>query len=214
MIDLVSVLERHRLLPVLVLDDADAAAPVGAALVEAGLPLAEVTLRTPEALAAIERMAAVPGVVVGAGTVLSPGQVDAVAAAGARFVVSPGLHLPVLERCAELDLPCLPGVATPSDVMAAMAAGLGAVKLFPADLLGGAAAVRTLSMPFPTMRFVPTGGIDADVAPGYLALPSVLAVGGSWMVPRDLVRTGGFAEIRTTVAAATRMTATHVTRTS
>jgi 2-dehydro-3-deoxyphosphogluconate aldolase/(4S)-4-hydroxy-2-oxoglutarate aldolase len=211
-IDLVALLGRHRLLPVLVLDDAAAAASIGAALVEAGLPVAEVTLRTPEALAAIERMAAVPGVVVGAGTVVSPDQVDAVAAVGARFVVSPGLHLPVVQRCADLGLPCLPGVATPSEVMAAMAAGIDAVKLFPAHLLGGAAAVQALSLPFPGMQFVPTGGVDADALPGYLSLPSVLAVGGSWMVPRELVRDGAFGQIRSTVAAATEMT-TKMTRT-
>jgi 2-dehydro-3-deoxyphosphogluconate aldolase/(4S)-4-hydroxy-2-oxoglutarate aldolase len=204
--DLAALLDGHRLLPVLVLEDAATADPLGAALVDAGLPLAEVTLRTPEALAAIERMAAVPGLVVGAGTVLSPDQVDAVSAAGARFVVSPGLHLPVLRRCADLGMPYLPGIATPSEVMTALAAGIEVVKLFPAQLLGGPAAVQALSMPFPSLRFVPTGGVDERSLPSYLALPSVLAVGGSWMVPRDLVRIGSFDRIRATVAAATQLT--------
>lgn len=205
MIDLVAVLGRHRLLPVLVLEDAVVAEALGEALVEAWLPLAEVTLRTPSALAAIERMAGVSGLVVGAGTVVSPDQVDAVAAVGAQFVVSPGLHRPVLDRCAELDLACLPGVATPSEVMTAMAAGFDVVKLFPAHVLGGVAAVQALSGPFPAMRFVPTGGIDEHSLPAYLAQPSVLAVGGSWMVPAELVRTADFARIRATVTAATQL---------
>lgn len=205
MIDLFGVLGRHRLLPVLVLEDAAAAAPLGVALVESGLPLAEVTLRTPMALAALERMAAVPGLVAGAGSVVSAEQVDAVAAVGGRFVVSPGLHLRVVERCASLGLPCLPGVATPSEVMAAQAAGLDAVKLFPAHLLGGVAAVEAMSGPFPTMRFVPTGGVDEQTLPEYLAHPAVLAVGGSWMVPRALISSGGFDQIRSRVAEATRL---------
>lgn len=205
MIDLSGVLGRHRLLPVLVLEDAGAAESLGAALVEAGLPLAEVTLRTPAALTALERMAAVPGLVAGAGSVVSAEQVDAVAGVGGQFVVSPGLHLPVVERCAALGLPCLPGVATPSEVMAARAAGLDAVKLFPAHLLGGPAAVEAMSGPFPSMRFVPTGGVDAQTVPAYLALPAVLAVGGSWMVPRALVSSGDFEQIRSRVAEATRL---------
>lgn len=205
MLDLTSILGRHRLLPVLVLEDAAAAAPLGATLVEAGLPLAEVTLRTPAALASLERMAAVPGLVVGAGSVVSADQVDAVAGVGGRFVVSPGLHLPVVERCAALGLPCLPGVATPSEVMSAQGAGLDAVKLFPAHLIGGPAAVEALSGPFPTMRFVPTGGVDEQTLPAYLAHPSVLAVGGSWMVPRALVSSGDFDQIRSRVAEATRL---------
>ena len=205
MIDLTGVLGRHRLLPVLVLDDAGAAAPLGAALVDGGLPLAEVTLRTPVALAALERMAAVPGLVAGAGSVVSAEQVDAVSAVGGQFVVSPGLHLPVVERCAALGIPCLPGVATPSEVMAAHAAGLDAVKLFPAHLLGGVSAVEAMSGPFPTMRFVPTGGVDEQSLSAYLALPAVLAVGGSWMVPRVLVSSGAFDQIRSRVAEATRL---------
>jgi 2-dehydro-3-deoxyphosphogluconate aldolase/(4S)-4-hydroxy-2-oxoglutarate aldolase len=204
-IDLIAHLGRHRLLPVLVLEDATTAASLGATLVEAGLPIAEVTLRTPAALAALEQMTVVPGLVVGAGSVTSADQVDAVAKAGARFAVSPGLHLPVVERCADLGLPCLPGVATPSELMAARAAGLRTVKLFPAHLLGGPAAVQALSGPFPDVTFVPTGGVDEHTVPAYLAQPAVLAVGGSWMVPRDLLRADAFDEIRSRVAAAIRL---------
>jgi 2-dehydro-3-deoxyphosphogluconate aldolase/(4S)-4-hydroxy-2-oxoglutarate aldolase len=204
-IELSTHLGLHRLLPVLVLDDAAVAAPLGAVLVDAGLPLAEITLRTPAALAALESMASVPGLVVGAGSVVSADQVDAVAAVGAQFVVSPGLHLPVVERCDALGLPCLPGVATPSEVMTARAAGFDAVKLFPAHLIGGPAAVEALAGPFPTMRFVPTGGVDERMLPAYLAQPAVLAVGGSWMVPRELVRTKSFEEIQRTVTEAARL---------
>jgi 2-dehydro-3-deoxyphosphogluconate aldolase / (4S)-4-hydroxy-2-oxoglutarate aldolase len=205
MMELTAVLGRHRVLPVLVLDDPGRAAQLGATLVEAGLPLAEVTLRTPAALAALERMAAVPGLLAGAGSVVSADQVDAVAEAGGRFVVSPGLDLSVVARCAALGLPCLPGVATPSELMTARAAGLDAVKLFPAHLLGGAAGVAALSGPFPAMRFVPTGGIDEHTLPSYLAQPAVLAVGGSWMAPRELVRIGAFEQIRARVVEATRL---------
>lgn len=205
MIDLTTVLGRYRLLPVLVMDDPSDAAPLGAVLVEAGLPVAEVTLRTPRALEALERMAAVPGLVVGAGSVVSAAQVDAVARAGGRFVVSPGLHVPVVERCATQGLACLPGVATASEVMTAHAVGIDAVKLFPAHLIGGPAAVEALSGPFPAMRFVPTGGVDEHTLPAYLAQPAVLAVGGSWMVPRALVRAGAFEQIRSAVAEAARL---------
>lgn len=204
MVDLTALLGRYRLLPVLVMDDPCDAAPLGAVLVEAGLPVAEVTLRTPQALEALERMAAVPGLVAGAGSVASAAQVDAVARAGGRFVVSPGLHVPVVERCATLGLACLPGVATASEVMTAQAVGLAAVKLFPAHLIGGPAAVEALSGPFPAMRFVPTGGVNEHTLPAYLAQSAVLAVGGSWMVPRDLVRAGAFEQIRSSVAEAAR----------
>lgn len=205
MIDLTTILGRSRLLPVLVMEDPSDAAPLGAVLVEAGLPVAEVTLRTPRALEALQRMAAVAGLVVGAGSVTSAAQVDAVARAGGRFVVSPGLHLPVVERCAALGLACLPGVATASEVMTAQAVGMAAVKLFPAHLIGGVAAVAALSGPFPAMRFVPTGGVDERTLPAYLAQSAVLAVGGSWMVPHDLVRAGAFERIRSTVAEAARL---------
>jgi 2-dehydro-3-deoxyphosphogluconate aldolase/(4S)-4-hydroxy-2-oxoglutarate aldolase len=205
MMDLTAVLGRYRVLPVLVMEDPSDAATLGEILVEAGLPVAEVTLRTPRALEALERMAAVPGLVTGAGSVVSTDQVDAVARAGGRFVVSPGLHLPVVERCAELGLACLPGVATASEVMTAQAAGLDVVKLFPAHLIGGPRAVDALSGPFPTMRFVPTGGVDEHILPAYLARSSVLAVGGSWMVHRELLRTGAFEQIRSTVVEATRV---------
>jgi 2-dehydro-3-deoxyphosphogluconate aldolase/(4S)-4-hydroxy-2-oxoglutarate aldolase len=200
-----AVLDRiaaSRLLPVLVLDGAAAARGVGAALTAAGLGLAEVTLRTAGALAALEALASVPDLCAGAGTVLTTGQVDAAVAAGARFVVSPGLDAAVVRRCRELSVPVFPGVATPTELMAAIGLGLDTVKLFPAGMLGGAPAVAALAGPFPGIRFIPTGGIDARSAPTYLSHPSVLAVGGSWMAPADLVRTGDWEGVRARATAA------------
>ncbi|BAL89872.1 putative KDPG and KHG aldolase [Actinoplanes missouriensis 431] len=180
-----SFLDGHAVVPVVVLDDPGRAAALGEALVGGGLPIAEVTLRTPGALAGIAAMAENPDLLVGAGTVLTAAQADAAVEAGARFVVSPGLSRAVVERCRALRVPVLPGVATATEVLAAADLGLDAVKFFPAATSGGAPAVAALAAVFAGMRFVPTGGITAANAGEYLALPSVLAVGGSWMVPRD-----------------------------
>ncbi|MEU4556926.1 bifunctional 4-hydroxy-2-oxoglutarate aldolase/2-dehydro-3-deoxy-phosphogluconate aldolase [Actinoplanes sp. NPDC023936] len=179
------IFEEHPIVPVVVLDDESRAADLGRALVGGGLPIAEVTLRTPGALAAIATMARNKDLLVGAGTVLTPEQATAAAEAGARFAVCPGLSRAVVERCGALGLPVLPGVATATEVLAAREIGLEAVKFFPAETSGGAPAVAALAAVFGDMRFVPTGGITAANAGDYLALPSVLAVGGSWMVPRS-----------------------------
>lgn len=194
-LDLVGILAADRLLPVVVLDDAAGAEPLGAALLAGGLRCAEVTLRTDSALAAIATMAANPDLVVGAGTVLNAEQADRAIDAGARFVVSPGLGLDVVRRCQERGVPVFPGVATPTEIQAALAAGLNTVKFFPAGLLGGPPMVKALAAPFRTVRFIPTGGIDAGNAADYLALPSVVAVGGSWMVPPDRLRSGDWAGV-------------------
>jgi 2-dehydro-3-deoxyphosphogluconate aldolase/(4S)-4-hydroxy-2-oxoglutarate aldolase len=183
----VKILDGHPVVPVVVLDDADRAAGLGRALVDGGLPIAEVTLRTPAALAGIAAMARNPDLLVGAGTVLTPDQATAAAEAGARFVVCPGLSLPVVERCRALGLPVLPGVATATEVLAARDNGLDVVKFFPAETSGGAPAVAALAAVFGDMRFVPTGGITEAKAVDYLRLPAVAAVGGSWMVPRALL---------------------------
>lgn len=183
------------LVAVVVIDRVSDAAPLAEILVGAGLPLVEVTLRTPEALASLRAMADTPGAVVGAGTVLTPAQVAAAVAAGARYVVSPGLSAAVVRECAGLGVPCIPGVATATEIQRALEHGLDVVKLFPAEVCGGPAMIRALSAPFSDVRFVPTGGITAASLPEYLALPSVLAVGGSWMVPRSLVADGDFAGV-------------------
>ena len=164
--------------------------PVAEALAAGGLPVAEVTFRTAVAGAAIGRIAAETDVLVGAGTVVRPEQVDEAVEAGARFIVTPGLSLRVIERCRELDVLVIPGVATATEVIAALDQGLDLLKLFPAEAAGGVALLRALRGPFPHARFVPTGGISAANAASYLALPSVAAVGGSWMVAPDLWRRG------------------------
>lgn len=186
------LLSRYRLVPVVVLDDAASAEPLADALATGGLPIAEITFRTPAAAEAIARMAAHGGVTVGAGTVTTPAQVDAAVAAGAQFVVSPGFSPAVVRRCQEHGVFALPGATTATEIMAAVEAGLSTVKFFPAGTSGGAPALAALSAPFSQVTFVPTGGIDATTAADYLALPAVLAVGGSWMVPRARVAAGEF----------------------
>ena len=186
MIALDDVLAEHRLLPVLTVAGAVPGRQLGAALLAGGLPLAEVTLRVDGALDALRAMAALD-LTVGVGTVVTADQVDRAVDAGAAFVVSPGLHAPIVERCRSLGVPVLPGVATASDLMRAVDLGLETVKLFPADVVGGPAAVRSLAAPFPAMRFVPTGGVGPETSSSYLTLPAVLAVGGSWLAPRDVV---------------------------
>lgn len=197
---IVDHLSTHRLVPVIVLDDEDRALPLADALVEGGLPVAEVTFRTTTAAAAITRMRRNPDIVVGAGTVVSPEQVDLAVDAGAQFVVSPGFSAAVVERCAERGVFALPGVSTATEIMTALQAGVEVVKFFPAGTSGGAGAVAALAAPFGGVRFVPTGGITAHDAGDYLALNSVLAVGGSWMVPRQAVAEGDFARVRDVVA--------------
>lgn len=200
-----TVLERMGaagVVPVVVLDDADDAAALGAALAAGGLPCVEVTLRTPAALTAIERVADDPALLVGAGTVLEPAQADQAVQAGARFIVSPGLDVAVVRRCRTLGVPVLPGVATPTEAMSAMAEGLDAVKLFPAGSLGGPALAAAFAGPFPRLRLVPTGGIGLSDVPAYLSAPNVLAVGGTWVASGALVRAGRFDEIAQRAATA------------
>lgn len=178
MTDLLGLLARDRVLALHVPASAEDARTAAARAQEAGLGLLEVALRTPQAEAALAAATGGP-VVVGAGTVLSPDQVDRVVDAGAGFVVTPGLHAPVVERCLNLGVPVLPGVATPGEVMAALALGIDVLKLFPARELGGPAYLRALAGPFPQVRFVPSGGSTRD----YLELDNVLAVSGSWVLP-------------------------------
>jgi 2-dehydro-3-deoxyphosphogluconate aldolase / (4S)-4-hydroxy-2-oxoglutarate aldolase len=207
MADTLDRLAAHRLLPVVVLDDAAAAGPLADALVAGGLPVAEVTFRTAAAADAVRAVADRGDVLVGAGTVLTPAQVDAAVAAGARFVVSPGTSRAVVERCAEHGVPAVPGVATATEVQAALELGVSTVKFFPAGTSGGAPAIAALAAPFTGVRFVPTGGVGPANLADYLALPCVAAVGGSWMVPRDRVRGGDFAAVRALTAQAVALAA-------
>jgi 2-dehydro-3-deoxyphosphogluconate aldolase/(4S)-4-hydroxy-2-oxoglutarate aldolase len=182
------LLELAPVIPVVVVDDADAAVGLAQALVAGGLPAIEVTLRTPDAILAIAAIAdAVPGAIVGAGTVTSGRQVGEALGAGARFLVSPGQTPGLLDALQSSTLPFLAGVATASDLIALRERGISTAKLFPAEPLGGPALLKALGGPFPEMRFCPTGGIDAARAPEYLALRNVACVGGSWMVPPDAV---------------------------
>jgi 2-dehydro-3-deoxyphosphogluconate aldolase/(4S)-4-hydroxy-2-oxoglutarate aldolase len=200
--DVLEALSAARLVPVVVLDDAAGADGLAGALVAGGLPVAEVTFRTSAAPEAIEVMAARGDILVGAGTVLTVAQVDQAVAAGASFVVSPGLSTAVVRRCAEKGVLALPGAVTATEVQAALELGLSAVKFFPAGTCGGAAAIKALAAPFGGVRFVPTGGVGPGNLAQYLAVPAVAAVGGSWMVPRDLVAAGDFAGIQRLTAQA------------
>ncbi|MCV2873144.1 bifunctional 4-hydroxy-2-oxoglutarate aldolase/2-dehydro-3-deoxy-phosphogluconate aldolase [Defluviimonas sp. WL0050] len=183
--------------PVLVIDDATKAADLARALVAGGLPALEVTLRTPAALDAIRAMAEVPGGVVGAGTLLTPEDVKAAKAAGARFGVSPGATDRLLAACAEEDLPLLPGAATATEVMALLEKGYTVQKFFPAEASGGAKALAAIGAPIPQVRFCPTGGIGPRNVLDYLSLANVLCVGGSWVAPKEMVVAGDWSGIET-----------------
>lgn len=191
-----AILAAQSVLPVVTFADPARAAPLARALAAGGVTAIEVTLRTAAGLPAIRSIAReAPEVTVGAGTVLSPADLEEARAAGARFAVSPGATPALYEAALASGLPFLPAVATPSELMVAMSAGYQTVKLFPADQLGGPAFVRALAGPFPTARFCPTGGVDAGSAPAYLALPNVLCVGGSWLAPPELVAAGDFSAV-------------------
>ncbi|MER5755029.1 bifunctional 4-hydroxy-2-oxoglutarate aldolase/2-dehydro-3-deoxy-phosphogluconate aldolase [Streptomyces sp. NPDC002088] len=182
----VSVLDLAPVMPVVVLHDAADAVPLARALVAGGLPAIEVTLRTPAALDTIRAIAdAVPDAVVGAGTVITPEHVTACAAAGARFLVSPGWTDVLLSAMRASGVPFLPGVSTTSEVVALLERGVREMKFFPAQAAGGTAYLKSLAGPLPQARFCPTGGIGPASAPEYLTLPNVGCVGGSWMVPAD-----------------------------
>ncbi len=176
------IMRRAPVIPVLVLDGSLDPAALAETLVEAGLPVIEVTLRTPNALDAIRTMAKVPGAIVGAGTVLNAGQLAVAAEAGARFIVSPGLTAPLAAEATATGVPFLPGVATAGDILRGLDLGLDRFKFFPAVSSGGIPAVKALSGPFGNIRFCPTGGITRETAKDWLALDAVLCVGGTWFV--------------------------------
>lgn len=184
-------------MPVLVIEDGAQAVPLARALFEGGVRVLEVTLRSTAALAAIRAIAAeVPGVVVGAGTLRSAADIAAARAAGAQFGVSPGATSELL-RAGRIDgWPFLPGVMTPSEIIAAHDAGYDTLKFFPAESAGGWRTVKAYYGPFPDLRFCPTGGIDEKAAPAYLALPNVNCVGGSWLTPSSLTATGDWDAVR------------------
>jgi 2-dehydro-3-deoxyphosphogluconate aldolase/(4S)-4-hydroxy-2-oxoglutarate aldolase len=190
------VMQDAPVIPVIVLNDVSHAVPMARALVAGGVRMLEVTLRTPQALACMEAIArAVPEAVVGAGTVRSPADARAAADAGARFAVSPGYTRAIGQVCRDLGLALLPGVATGSEIMMAQEDGLTELKFFPAMQAGGPAMLKAWSGPFFDVRFCPTGGVTLANAPDLLALPNVVCVGGSWLVPPDALARGDWARI-------------------
>jgi 2-dehydro-3-deoxyphosphogluconate aldolase/(4S)-4-hydroxy-2-oxoglutarate aldolase len=177
------VMTQAPVIPVLVIEDVAHAVPVAEALVAGGLHVLEVTMRTPAALEVIRAMAGVAGALVGAGTVLNARDLDAAQEAGAQFIVSPGLTESLVQAARKADMAILPGIANASDIMRGLDLGLDHFKFFPAEAAGGLRALKSLAAPFYKARFCPTGGITAQSAAEWLALPAVLCVGGSWLVP-------------------------------
>lgn len=183
MMTIEQILRIAPVIPVLVVDDLQLARPIAAALVSGGLPVLEVTLRTPSALDVIREMRKVDGAIVGAGTVLNPSHLHAALDAGSQFIVSPGLTASVAEAATESDVAFLPGVATASDIMRGLDCGLSHFKFFPATTNGGLPALKALAAPFSEIRFCPTGGITQESLPSWLSCDSVVCVGGSWLAP-------------------------------
>ncbi|MFV3128199.1 bifunctional 4-hydroxy-2-oxoglutarate aldolase/2-dehydro-3-deoxy-phosphogluconate aldolase [Niveispirillum sp. KHB5.9] len=193
--DIAQIASLAPVIPVIIIDRLEDAQPLAEALVAGGLPVLEVTLRSPAALEAIRIMAKVPGAVVGAGTVIAPEQVAQVADAGAKFIVSPGTYPALVDAVLDSGIPYLPGVATPAEMMYLLSRGIRHQKLFPATVVGGIDMLKAVSSPLSQIKFCPTGGVGAATAPDFLALPNVMCVGGSWVTPNHLVKEGDWAGI-------------------
>jgi 2-dehydro-3-deoxyphosphogluconate aldolase/(4S)-4-hydroxy-2-oxoglutarate aldolase len=210
MIDIFAALTQQRVMPLLVVDDPADALPLGQALASAGVRLVEVAFRTPASLEICAALCSVPGLCVGAGTVLRQQQVVQAVEAGAQFVVSPGTSAAVLGACQHRGVAAIPGVATATEIQRAVELGATTLKFFPAGQLGGVDTLSALSGPFPQVAFIPTGGVDEQNMARYLAMPNVAAVGGSWVAPRSAVRAHEFAQIAELAARALRAAATEV----
>jgi 2-dehydro-3-deoxyphosphogluconate aldolase/(4S)-4-hydroxy-2-oxoglutarate aldolase len=192
-----ALLQRIRVVPLIVIDDARNAASLAMALSMGGLPCAEIAFRTPAAGEALRRLtSANADILAGAGTVLTPEQAAEARDAGAQFIVSPGFNPRVVDYCQDHDIPIYPGVCTPTEVEAALEKGLTTLKFFPAEAMGGVETLKAISAPYSAARFIPTGGLNGASLPSYLALKSVVACGGSWMAPRDWIAAGEFDRIR------------------
>ena len=200
--EVVGRISALRLVPVVVVHDARDAPPLAEALKAGGLGCAEITFRSAAAVEAIRAMAQDKDMVVGAGTVLTPRQLEEAVDAGAKFIVTPGFSGEVVKLAHQASVPVFPGVATPTEIQMALEEGVENVKFFPAEAMGGVATLKALAGPFPMVRFIPTGGITAGRLAQYLELKSVLAVGGSWMVAPDLLAAGRFDEVRRLAAEA------------
>jgi 2-dehydro-3-deoxyphosphogluconate aldolase/(4S)-4-hydroxy-2-oxoglutarate aldolase len=200
------LLELSPVMPVVVLDDAADAVPAARALLAGGIGVIELTLRTPAALSAIERIATeVPDIVIGAGTITSPGQAKQAADAGAKFLVTPGCTDAIVDACFDTGLPFLPGAATVSEALRLAERGLSALKFFPAEASGGVAYLKSIAGPLPDLKFCPTGGITVTSAPSYLALPNVGCIGGSWLTPKPALTAKDFGAIETLAAEAANL---------
>ncbi len=192
----IAQLEKVKIVPVVKIEDPSMALPLGKALIEGGLPCAEITFRTgaaPEAIALLKKE--LPDLMLGAGTVLTPEQVDKAEEAGASFIVSPGFNPRVVDYCLEKNLPIFPGINNPTGIEAALERQLPVVKFFPAEASGGLGMLKAMAAPYGGIRFMPTGGIKASNVADYLAFPRVVACGGSWMVAGDLIAAGDWARI-------------------
>jgi 2-dehydro-3-deoxyphosphogluconate aldolase/(4S)-4-hydroxy-2-oxoglutarate aldolase len=185
-------LAKFRLIPMVVIDNADHAAAFGETLVAGGLPVAEITFRTPAAEQSIRALANRGDVLVGAGTILTTEQADRAIDAGAQFLVAPGTNPRVVEHVVKRGQPMVPGVATPSEIELAISLGAAALKFFPAETMGGINALKAFAGPYDDARFIPTGGITPELLPDYLRLKNVIACGGSWLAPREFLATGRF----------------------
>lgn len=195
--DVLKKIQNIGIVPVVVLDDAKDAEPLAAALIKGGLPCAEVTFRTAAAEEAIKIMAGkFPEMLVGAGTVLTTEQVDRAVNAGAKFIVAPGLNPTIVKYCLEKGIPMVPGVNNPSNIEAALELGLDVVKFFPAEASGGLEMIKAMAAPYTTVKFMPTGGVNAKNICDYLAFDKIIACGGSWMVKKDLVAAGKYDDIQ------------------
>ena len=202
MVDYSSTIDKFRsigIIPVVVLDDASDAKPLGEALVRGGLPAAEVTFRTDAAEESIRIMSKIQGLLVGAGTVLTIDQAKRAVDAGAKFIVSPGLNLKVVKWCIDENVPVTPGVQTPTEIETALELGLSTVKFFPAEPAGGLKMIKAVAAPYTMMTFMPTGGINVDNIREYLSYDRIVACGGTWMIKKDLIKAGKFEEIEAEV---------------
>jgi 2-dehydro-3-deoxyphosphogluconate aldolase / (4S)-4-hydroxy-2-oxoglutarate aldolase len=201
---MIEVISAKRVVPVITINDSAKAPELADCLIEAGLPIAEITLRTPEGLRAIELAAANTSLLVGAGSLRHADDAKGAIAAGARFLVSAGFSQGIAQEATKNNIPYFPGIATPTEIMQALDAGINALKFFPAETLGGLAALKAIAAPFPGVVFMPTGGITLTNAAKYLEFSPVLAVGGTWMVAKELIDSGDFSTISRLVSEAVK----------
>ena len=193
--DIMKKIEQLGVVPVVVLDDVKDALPLASAMQAGGVPCAEVTLRTAAGLASIEKMREMDDMLVGAGTVITLDQCKDALSAGAKFIVSPGTNVKVVEHCLANNVPVLPGCVTPTEIMAMMELGIDTFKFFPANVYGGLKAMKALSAPFGGIKFIPTGGVNGENLAEYLSAKFIRAVGGSWLCAKDDVNAGNFDKI-------------------